>query len=342
LGMVIKLPAHMEKKRLDFLAVGDITTDAFIRLKDAHIHCKIDSDSCELCVRFGDKIPYEFVEIVRAVGNSPNAAVCAARLGLKSGLATNLGDDENGQECLGALQREGVVTDYVSIHKKKETNYHYVLWFDADRTILVKHHEYSYHLPEISPPPRFVYLSSIGAGTEKYHDEITRWLLENPEIRLAFQPGTFQMKLGRERLKPLYERAEIFVCNMEEARRILNAKEAGPKELLKSLRALGPRLVIITDGVKGSYFSNGRLELFMPTYPDPEPPYERTGAGDAFAATFTACLSLGITPEEALRRAPINSMSVVQFIGAQRGLLSREKIEELLKKAPADYRPRPL
>src|SRR3989339_1595459 len=81
---------------IDFLAIGDIVIDAFIRLKDAHVHCKIDSDACELCVRFGDKIPYERVEVVRAVGNSPNAAVSAARLGLKSAVITNLGDDQNG------------------------------------------------------------------------------------------------------------------------------------------------------------------------------------------------------------------------------------------------------
>jgi hypothetical protein len=39
---------------------------------------------------------------------------------------------------------------------------------------------------------------------------------------------------------------------------------------------------------------------------------------------------------------PVNSMSVVQFVGAQKGLLSQEKIQEYIKKAPGDYQPEPL
>ena len=79
--------------------------DSFIRLKDAHVHCKIDTDACELCLRFGDKVPYESVTIVPAVGNAANAAVSASRLGLNSALITNLGDDREGKECLSSLQK---------------------------------------------------------------------------------------------------------------------------------------------------------------------------------------------------------------------------------------------
>ena len=88
--------------KYDFVAIGDITTDAFIQLKDARVNCDIDDKNCQLCVRFGDKIPYEDVTVVRAVGNSPNAAVSAHRLGVKSALATNLGDDRNGDDCMEA------------------------------------------------------------------------------------------------------------------------------------------------------------------------------------------------------------------------------------------------
>ncbi len=72
--------------QLDFLALGDITTDAFIRLKEASVHCNIHKEECELCMRFADKIPYESVTVVRAVGNAPNAAVSAARLRAPSGV----------------------------------------------------------------------------------------------------------------------------------------------------------------------------------------------------------------------------------------------------------------
>ena len=106
------------------------------------------------------------------------------------------------------------------------------------------------------------------------------------------------------------------------------------------ISALGPKIAVITDGPKGSYSYDGKEMLFMPPYPDPAPPLERTGAGDAFSSTFTVALALGKSVREALMWAPINPMSVVQQIGARTGLLTRPELEELLKKAPADYEPR--
>jgi len=87
------------KNEIEFLAIGDLVIDAFIKLKDAHVHCNMDKEGCELCLRFGDKVPYEEVTVLPAVGNSPNAAVSAARLGLKAALMSNVGDDKNGEDC---------------------------------------------------------------------------------------------------------------------------------------------------------------------------------------------------------------------------------------------------
>jgi len=78
----------------------------------------------------------------------------------------------------------------------------------------------------------------------------------------------------------------------------------------------------------------------MPIYPDPKPPYERTGAGDAFSSTFASVLCMGLDIETALKWAPINAMGVVQEVGAQAGLLTQEKIKEYLAQAPADYQPK--
>ena len=137
----------MLNKPIDLLAIGDLTTDAFIRLKDAAVHCRLNTEDCELCLRFGDKVPFEYVKVVKAVGNAANAAVAGARLGLKAALVTNVGDDQNGRECVAELQKNSVVTSFVKTHKDRSTNYHFVLWYESDRTILVNHIEYDYALP---------------------------------------------------------------------------------------------------------------------------------------------------------------------------------------------------
>jgi sugar/nucleoside kinase (ribokinase family) len=325
------------KKPDDFLAIGDMVTDAFIRISNAHVtHA---GENQELCMPYADKVPFEFAEIVRAVGNSANAAVAAARLGVSSGLVANIGDDEEGKLCLKVLEGQHVDTAFIALHKGKKTNYHYVLWYDKDRTILVKHEAYDYKLPEMSEP-KWIYLSSLGDHTETYHEEIADYLEKHPNAKLAFQPGTFQMKLGLEKLSRLYKRAEIFFCNVEEAERILG-KSGGIaiiKELLNGFHDLGAKIVVITDGPNGSYGSTNGKQFFLPAFPDQKPAYERTGAGDAFASTTTVAIMLGQDLETAMKWGSVNAMSVVQEVGAQKGLLPRAKIEEFLTHAPEKWK----
>lgn len=328
------------EKDYDFVAIGDIVTDAFIRIKEASVSCDLNHERCKISLNFADKVPYEFVEVVKAVGNAPNAAVSATRLGLKTALVSNTGDDNNGGECLATLKRNGVALDFMKSHQHMETNYHYVLWYEDERTILVKHQAYDYHLPDIGKP-KWLYLSSLAQNTLPYHKEIAEHLKKNPGIKLAFQPGTFQMKMTVDELKDIYNQTEIFFCNIEEAKRILGIiEEITIQELLKKVADLGPRIVVITDGPRGAFAYDGEDYWSMGTYPDPKPPYERTGAGDAFASTFTSALALGMSLPQALTWGPINSMSVVQYIGAQKGLLSREQLEQFLKDAPESYRPK--
>ena len=324
----------------DFVAIGDILIDAFIELdKDqADVSTDYDTKRMTLSMPFGNKLPYKDVVVVPAVGNSPNAAVSSHRLGLETALVTNIGNDKFGKECLDALRQEGIHTDYVKIHEGKVTNYHYVLRYGPERTILIKHEMYPYSLPDFAVPPRYLYFSSVGEHGIAFHHEIARYVAEHPETKLVFQPGTFQIKLGTEEIKDIYEHTEIFFCNKEEAQEILKTTEQHLPTLLRGLQALGPKIPVITDGPYGAYVIDADDQAWhMPMYPDPADPVDRTGAGDSFASTFTAAIILGKSPEEALAWGPINSMSVVQQIGAQGGLLTREALEQLLTDRPAEY-----
>jgi len=329
-------------KRVDFLAIGDTVVDEFVELEDASVHCEVDTERCMISMRWGDKIPFKSAELVAGVGNGANAAVSAARLGIKSAILTNIGRDRDGDEALAALKKEGLAMDYVKRHKDIPTNHHYVLSFDSERTILVKHEAYPYEFPKNLPPPKTIYLTSLRQGTEAYHEQIADYLEKHPDIYFVFQPGTFQLKLGTEKLSRIYKRANLFVVNKEEAERILSHDQVQEiKTLFGGLHGLGVKSAIITDGRNGAYASDGSSMWFVPMYPDARAPKERTGAGDAFASTAAAALTLGKSLSEALLWAPINSMSVVQDIGAQRGLLYREDLLNYLSKAPAEYHVRP-
>ena len=323
--------------KINFLSIGDIVTDAFIKLKQATVRGTPDSADYEICMPFADKVPYEEVIVVPAVGNAANAAVSASLLGLNSALLSNIGDDKEGEDCLNALKKAGINTDLIKINPGMKTNYHYILWYEADRTILIKHELYSYSLLEINNPD-WIYFSSVSESAFPFHYAIADYLDNHPETKLAFQPGKNEIKLGKEKLQKLYKHAKIFFCNVEEAKKVLGLDSLEIKDLLTKVHDLGPEIVVVTDGPKGAYAYDGNEYLFMPPYPDPKPPYDRTGAGDAFSSTVVSAIILGKTLPEALAWAGINSMSVVQEVGAQKGLLSREKIEEYLVKAPESYK----
>lgn len=327
---------------MDFVAIGDTAVDEFIRLKDASVHCDINTEACTISMKWGDKLPYEFSVLVPGVGNAANAAVAAARLGLSSGFVSNIGKDRYGEETLAAFTKERVDTKYVAVNEALSTNHHYVLWYESERTILIRHEAYPYIIPEGFAPPKWIYLSSAGENSEAFHEALAAWLAEHSETKLAFQPGTFQMQMGKEKLAKLYERTELVACNKQEAERILGVPDTDIKNLLAGLRALGPKVAVVTDGPKGAYAADGEQTLFVPMYPDPKPPLERTGAGDACTSTIVAALALDKPLAEALLWGPVNSMAVVQEIGAQKGLLTQGALEQLLAEAPPDYRVSPL
>jgi ribokinase len=328
---------NMEKPYI--LAIGDIFTDAFIKLREDKARIDTDPDgSKRLSLPFGSKPPYDSVEIVQAVGPSPNAAVSFSRLGLNVGLTAFLGNDQPGKDSLTYLHSENIDTSTMLVQDGMKSNYYYVLRYGADRTILVKNEEYDYRWITPEKTPDWIYLSLISEASWQLHEDLLAYLEAHPDTKFAFQPGTFHFEWGTEKLAKIYARSHIVVMNREEAVDVTGESYDSLKGLANALHILGPKIVVITDGPNGSYASYDGKLVTIPNYPDPAAPVDRTGAGDAFASTIVAALALGESIDTALTWAPINSMNVVQHLGAQAGLLKREDIDRLLASAPEDYR----
>lgn len=332
------------KARLQrILAVGDIITDAFIKLSEDYAETYTDEKGYKrLSFELGAKLPYDGVDIVEAVECSPNAAVSMSRLGLDVSLMSWLGDDGPGKDMRDYLKAQGVHTDELVVENGKKTNYHYVLRYGADRTKLQRFEDYSYEWHAPKRRPDWLYLGVLGEKTWPLHKDMLHYLEHNQDIKLAFQPGMYHLMWGAEKMKGFYARSDVVILNREEAVTVTGGNHDDVQDLINKLHELGSKIVVITDGPQGAYASDGQQRWQMPLYPDPAPPVERTGAGDAFASTFVAALAKGYDIERALQWAPINSMSVVQKIGAQAGLLTEKELEKFLRDSPDWYRPQPL
>jgi hypothetical protein len=101
-----------------------------------------------------------------------------------------------------------------------------------------------------------MYLSSVGEDTLDFHEEIAEYI-DNHSTKLAFQPGTFQIKFGYETIREIYEVRELFFCNKQEAQRILETDEADMKELVKEMHNRGPNIAVLTDGRNGAWAYDG-------------------------------------------------------------------------------------
>ncbi len=329
------------KQKYDLVCVGDVVMDAFITLKEAKVEWDKKHEHPELEMPFADKIPYESLMVATAVGNASNVAVGARRLGLDVAMLTSIGGDHYGTEVMDWYHKEGVSTEYVKINRKLPTNYHFVLTYKAERTILIKHQKYAYTEPHtLDTRANWIYFSSIAEHTLPFHRKMGEYLKKHPHVKMGFNPGTFQLRFGVKALATIYRHTYVLFVNREEAAFILGTKNEDIKKLFAGLHALGPKIIVITDGPKGAYASDGVSQWFMPPYPDPRPPISRTGAGDAFSTGFLTALIYGLPVSEALRWAPVESMNVVQHYGAQTGLLKKSALTAILKKAPKSYHPK--
>lgn len=323
---------------LDLISVGDATIDNFVQIHDAEVKCNLNKTECLICVKFGDKIAVDKLTHLVA-GNAANNAVGGARLGLKSAIYVNVGSDPSGKQIVDKFKQEGVSTRYVVINKEMESNLSTVLNFQGERTIFVYHQQWKYQLPELEQT-KWVYFTSVAPSFTQSNllNELTLYL-ERTASKLLYNPGTYQIKANVKKNPKLLALTEAFIVNKEEAKRILGYKDGENitiKKLLKGIVDLGPKLVVITDGDKGSYgfdaMPAGRQgENYFHLGIFPAHLVEMTGAGDAFATGTLAGLFYGKDLKEAMRWGAANGASVVEQIGPQAGLLTYQQMQEKLK-----------
>lgn len=307
----------------DLISIGDSTIDTLMEIHDAEVNCTIHKERCVFCINYADKIPvHQFTRTV--AGNAANNAVGGSRLGLKTAIYTHMGDDDQGNWIRAKLIAEGVSPKYIKKDKDDDslTNASTVINFKGERTILVYHAPRTYKLPPLGRAA-WAYYTSVSKDHLRLNREVVAWVRRN-KVKLAHNPGTFQLKAGYAKMKQVLKVSEILFVNKEEAARIVGAQHS-VRHYLMALHARGPKIVVITDGPNGSFAFDGKSFYQMGIVKAPV--VERTGAGDSFASAFVAARHYGKTIPEAMCWGSLNSASVIGKIGPQAGLLTKKEIE---------------
>jgi sugar/nucleoside kinase (ribokinase family) len=288
----------------------------------------------DLVMDFGTKLPVKKLTRLAAVGNAANNAWGSARLGLKTAFYSHFGDDADSVDSQNVLKGIGVSDRYFVTEPGKKSNFSAVVNVGAERTILVYHTEWNYMLPEGMVAADWVYYTSVGHGYEKtgLDDQILEYC-ERTGTKLAYQPGSHQLRMGLEYNKKLIPKCDFLVMNREEAADLLGKpREQGCEVSVREFLGMGAKIVAVTDGPAGSHAGDGSGVWFQDIY-DIEV-VERTGCGDSYATAFTAAIQKGHDVKEAMKWGTVNAAGKLRFIGGREGQLTEAEIHEWLGRKP--------
>ena len=297
-----------DKMAFDIVTFGSAVVDTFI---DTEFNKKTGSFSYPA----GEKILVEDLKSDIG-GGATNVAVAFARFGFNTGCICKVGEDNDGKEIIDLLKKEKV--KFLGSISKERTGHSIILDSKGeDRTIL------TYKGPgnniDLDELPKFetkwLYYSSMIGKTFKTQEVLAKKLVKDG-IKLVFNPSDYLIK--KMNILPLLKMTYVLVLNKEEAEML--CKRYNLKgDILDCLREFGPKIVVVTNKDKLTYAYDGIKKYSIK--PHNIKVVERTGAGDAFAAGFTAGLMVNKSLQQCLELGLKESESVLRYFGAKNNLL---------------------
>lgn len=309
----------------DIISIGSAVRDIFVLSPEFEIikTAKIEGGIAE-CVPLGSKIDIKDM-VVTTGGGGSNSAATFANLGLKTGIITRLGDDEDGDLIADELDRRDIDTKLIIRDGKDSTGLSILLTAPGgERTVLVyRGVSGDFTQKDIQTSKlnsKALYVSSIGGDLKTMQKIATH--ARRKKMLFAWNPGNKELSLPKKELRNILDCVSILILNKEEAQKLYGR----PPEHLSVIGLAGKirrhedQLIIITDGVRGTYALWGEESWHIGTRDIKS--VSRTGAGDAFGSGTVASLMSGFSLIDALRIGTLNAESVIQHYGAKKGLLT--------------------
>ncbi len=315
-------------QEIDLLAIGDSSIDEFMKVEED----SASEEHGEICFFHGTKIPVESFSTAVA-GNAINVGVGTQTLQLETYVYSEIGDDANAERVIAQLKKREVHTDYVIKNKGTLTDVHPIIVYRGERTIFIYHEKRNYKVRDW-PKPKWIYYSSIGRNFNEFQKELCEYLKTYPEVGMAFNPGTYHLKLGIDGIKDILSLTHILFLNKDETLGLLKESnnDFSLRELHEHLQEYGPKLTVITDGNNGSSAYDGENFIEMPVFEESTPIADKTGAGDAYSSGFLSAIFYKKPLKEAMLWGSINASGVIREMGAINGLRNQDQINNLLTK----------
>ena len=303
-------------------------------------------------------------------GGAVNSAVAMARLGCDVATAIKLGQDARAEQILIRLSHEGVSSRWVmrvsdaptgaSVHISSHERDAAIFTFRGANTLL----KASDLRPDMFAV-NLAYISSLSNESADCFPELIKQAKKDG-VLVATNPGIRQLSSRADRFHQCLSSIDILSINRVEADALvpelvsrfgegglalpLKPGEEPPALVARGLSSGGFEMtlsgffnalltaglehIVVTDGAAGAYVGSSDGIRYCPSLPANI--HGTAGAGDAFASTFAARITMGDSVDTALLSATINAASVIGYADTQSGLLSLAKIDKYCAEVDTD------
>jgi sugar/nucleoside kinase (ribokinase family) len=284
-----------------------------------------------------DHLPAE-EEILRAGGFSvqgggpvATAIVALARLGARTAMIDSVGDDWRGRLIQDEFAREGVSTELLRLRPGSTSATAVVLVHAGTgrRTIVWSPGT----CPELSVdevPWAAIEQTGILHVNGRHGEACLRAceFARRHGVQVSFDGGAGRYRDETRRLVPL---SDICIVAREFAARHTGeerAEDAGP-----ALLSEGPAIVVITDGVRGSWvFPRDGARFHQPAFSVPV--VDTTGCGDCYHGAFLSALCRGSDLRSTARLASAAAALNARSLGGRQGLPTLAEVNAFLETRP--------
>lgn len=296
--------------QVQFIALGYCSNDHLCRIPEIPVDGKIEMTEHE----------------IQGGGPAADAAVGAARLGLRAAFVTSIGDDPDGRLILSDFAAEGVNTSGIEVRKGGGSPIAYC-WITPDGGRSVAWTKSGLELLKADEIPAEMIRGAKILHLDGHHPDAAvaaARVAKKAGVVVAVDAGTFT-----PRINELLELADVLIASEAFAR-----KWSGETDLEKALRKLGTigaKVTGLTAGKDGSMMlaADGSI-LCCPAFELPV--VDSTGAGDAYHCGFEVRYLEGADLETCMRFGSAFAGLKCGKLGARAGLPDRKTVDEFLKK----------
>ncbi|MVX63817.1 sugar kinase [Clostridium chromiireducens] len=271
-------------------------------------------------------------------GAELNVAMGCARLGLKSGWISRLGNDDFGKHILKTARGEGIDTSEVQLVDGYPTSVYF-------REVLADGSSRSFYYREKSPTStmkcedlneeyfksaKVLHITGVFPSITKNNQEIILEavkLAKKNNLTVSFDPN-IRLKMwtkeeAKEYIEKLLPDVDILLIGDEEIEILLG--DVTIEDAIKTFHGYGIGKVVVKKGAKGALGSDGE-NIYEVDAIKPKALVDTVGAGDGFAAGFLNALIKGEDLEGCVRYANAVGSLVVGVEGDNEGLPYHEDV----------------